>query len=65
MLERWGHRLQVASPPLAQSSMRHQRWHSHGLEHATRDATENTLLQARMTITAHHDQIETLVGRDR
>lgn len=55
-------------PPLSQKvqlSMGHQCWHGHGLKHVPRDATQNALLQVRMTVAAHHDQIETVVGRDR
>jgi hypothetical protein len=31
-------------------SMRHQRWHSHGLQHAAGNSAQNALLQMRMAV---------------
>jgi hypothetical protein len=45
--------------------MRHQRRNGHGLKHPARNAAQNALLQARMAVAAHDDQIETGVGCDR
>ena len=44
--------------------MRHQCRHGHGLKHAARDTTQYALVQARMAVTTHDDQIEIDIGRN-
>ena len=46
-------------------SVRHQRRHGHGLQHAARHAAEDSLLQAGMAVAAHDDEIDPRVRRHR
>jgi hypothetical protein len=52
--------LAAFAPP---HSMRHEHGGGHCAQHAACDAAKHEFPQARMSVAAHHDEIDTLVGR--
>jgi hypothetical protein len=45
--------------------VRHQRWHSHRLQHASRHSAQQPFLQSRVAIRPHHDQVQSCSGGHR
>jgi len=58
-----GHDLVSAHDGLV--SMRHKRRHRHRPQHLTRDAAEDSFLQARVPVGPHHQHVEAFVGGQR